>query len=212
MTALSKFVCKSVLLVTVVVLGMFTFRCGADSLWNDSNASSMFADKRATKVGDIITIIVQETSSASKDASTKTSKKTSADIGISQFLYGPQASGLLTKNGQYPGLKYGAANEFNGGGQINNNERITARIAVRVIDVLPNKNLVVEGRRQTSFGGEVQDVVLRGVIRNEDVMANNTVYSYNVADVTINFITRGSITDSSKKGWFTKVWDKLSPF
>lgn len=212
MTVQLKYVYKLMWIFHIAVFVNFVSDCRADSLWNDNNASSMFADKRASRVGDIITIIVQETSSASKDASTKTSKKSSADIGISQFLYGPQASGLLTKNGQYPGLKYGAGSEFNGGGQINNSEKITARIAVRVIDVLPNKNLVVEGRRQTSFGGEVQDVVLRGVIRSEDVMANNTVYSYNVADVTINFITRGSITDSSRKGWFSKVWDKISPF
>lgn len=185
---------------------------GADSLWQEGNSASMFADKRASKIGDIITILVQEVSSASKDSNTKTSKKSSADIGISQFLYGPAASGLLTKNGTYPGLKFGSKTDFDGGGQINNNEKITARIAVRVVDVLPNKNLVIEGTRQTSFGGEIQDVVLRGVVRSDDIMANNTVYSYNVADVTIKFVSRGSVTDASKKGWFNKIWDKISPF
>lgn len=208
MTARYLYLCKSCIIAALLV----AIELSADSLWNDENASSMFADKRANRVGDIITIIVQETASTSKDSTTKTSKKSSADVGISQFLYGPQASGLLTKNGQYPALKYSSGTSFDGGGQINNNEKITARIAVRVVDVLPNRNLVIEGRRQTSFSGEVQDVVLRGVVRSEDIMANNTVYSYNVADVTINFISRGTITDSSKKGWFSKVWDKISPF
>jgi flagellar basal body L-ring protein FlgH len=63
-------------------------------------------------VGDIITIIVQESATTSKDSSTKTSKKSQADVGISQFLYGPQASGLLTKNGTYPGLKFNSGTEF----------------------------------------------------------------------------------------------------
>lgn len=208
MTARYQYIYKIIL----SALCLYALCLRSDSLWNDENATSMYADKRAGRVGDIITIIVQESASTSKDSSTKTSKKSSADVGISQFLYGPQASGFLTKKGQYPSLKYSSDTSFDGGGQINNSEKITARVAVRVVDVLPNRNLVVEGRRQTSFSGEVQDVVLRGVIRSEDIMANNTVYSYNVADVTINFISRGTVTDASKKGWFSKVWDKISPF
>jgi len=78
--------------------------------------------------------------------------------------------------------------------------------------VLPNKNLVVEGKRQSSFSGESQDVILRGVVRPEDISAANTVFSYNIADASIKFISRGTVTDSQRKGWFTKIWDKLSPF
>jgi flagellar L-ring protein precursor FlgH len=81
-----------------------------------------------------------------------------------------------------------------------------------VIDVLPNKNLVIEGTRQTSFGGEVQDVILRGVLRAEDVSANNTAYSYNIADSTVRIVSRGSISDTSKKGWVTRALDKVNPF
>ncbi|MCX8155507.1 MAG: flagellar basal body L-ring protein FlgH [Verrucomicrobiae bacterium] len=185
---------------------------GADSLWDEDSSRSMFADKRASAVGDILTIVVQENNAASKEATTKTAKKSGVDASIQQFLYGPAASGLLTKGGQYPALKFSAKNDFEGGGQINNSEKITARIAVRVVDVLPNKNLVVEGRRQTSFSGEVQDVVLRGVIRAEDVTANNTVFSYQVADAQITILSKGSVSNTQKKGWFTRVWDKISPF
>ncbi len=209
MTAQYRYIYK-IAAITIFFIAFAQLK--ADSLWNDENAGSMYADKRANRVGDIITIIVQESATTSKDSSTKTSKKSQADVGISQFLYGPQASGLLTKNGTYPGLKFNSGTEFDGGGQINNSEKITARVAVRVIDVLPNKNLIIEGKRQTSFGGEVQDVVLRGVVRIDDLQANNTVYSYNVADVTINFISHGTVTDASKKGWFSKIWDKVSPF
>jgi flagellar L-ring protein FlgH len=184
----------------------------ADSLWKEESARPMFSDKRAAAVGDVLTILVQENNAASKDTSTKSSKKSGLDASIASFLYGPAASGLLTKGGKYPAFKMSSSQDFDGGGSINNSEQITARIAVRVLDVLPNKNLVIEGTRQTSFGGEVQDVVLRGVVRSEDITANNTVFSYNVADASIKFISRGSVSNPQKKGWFTRAWEKLSPF
>jgi flagellar L-ring protein FlgH len=188
------------------------FPAAAQSLWKPQFARSMVADKKARAVGDILTIIVQENNSATKDNSTQTSKKTGMDSSISSFLYGPSASGFLTKGGKYPALKLDSKTDFDGGGKINNTERITARISVRVIDALPNGNLVVEGTRQTSFGGESQDAVLRGVVRSEDVTANNTVLSYNVADATIKYVSRGTVSDSQRKGWLGKVWDKVTPF
>ena len=111
-----------------------------------------------------------------------------------------------------PALKYDSKHAFNGGGSINNSEQIVAQIPVRVVDVLPNKNLVVEGERHTSFGGEQQDVLLRGTVRPEDIAANNTVFSYNVADASIKFVNKGAVTDSQHKGWFTKLWETITPF
>jgi flagellar L-ring protein precursor FlgH len=196
-----------------VLCGMLaTFQSYADSLWNDHTARSIVGDKRAVAVGDILNIVVQENNSASKDNQTKTSKQTAVDASISSFLYSPAASGLLTKKGQMPALKFDAKNSFDGGGSINNSEKIIARISVQVVDVLPNRNLVVEGKRQTSFSGESQDVILRGIVRPEDIAANNTIFSYNVADASIKFVSKGTVTDSQRKGWFTRIWDKLTPF
>lgn len=184
----------------------------SDSLWHEDFSKPMFADRRATRIGDIITIVVQENSSTSKDSLTKTAKKSGLDASISSFFYSPEASGLLTKNGKLPALKMQSQNDFSGGGSINNSEKIVTRIAVRVIDVLPNQNLLIEGTRQTTFSGETQDVVLRGTVRPDDVMANNTIFSYNIADAQIKFVSKGTVSDTQKKGWFTKVWDKISPF
>lgn len=183
-----------------------------DSLWKDEVARPIVADKRAVGVGDIVTIIVQENTTTEKDNNTKTSKQTGMDASISSFFYPPSASGLLTKKGQLPALRYSAKNDFNGGGAINNSERIVARIAVRVIDVLPNRNLVIEGSRETAFSGEQQTAILRGTVRQEDIAGNNTVFSYNIADATIKFVGKGTISDTQRKGWFTKVWDKVTPF
>jgi flagellar L-ring protein precursor FlgH len=172
----------------------------------------MFADKKAHTVGDILTVLIQENNGATRQNNTATSKKASLNAAIASILYGPAASGLLTKKGTLPAINYTSDAEFNGGGTINNSETITAQMAVRVIDVLPNGNMVVEGQLRTAFSGEKQDAVVRGTVRPDDISANNTLLSYNIADATIQFLSKGTITDAQRKGWFTRVWDKLSPF
>jgi flagellar L-ring protein precursor FlgH len=199
-------------LVAIATLAAVPLPATSQSLWQDSTSKAMFADKRASRVGDLITIVVQENTTANKNNETTTKKTASMDAAITAFLYSPAASGLLTKGGTLPALKYSSANTFDGGGTIANSEQIVSQVTVRVIDVLPNRNMVIEGTRETAFGGEKQNVVLRGIVRPEDVAFNNTVFSYNVADAKIQIITKGAITDSQRKGWFTKIWDKLSPF
>ncbi len=184
----------------------------ADSLWRDDISRPIVSDKRAAAVGDVLTIIVQESNSTSKGNNTQTSKESGIDASIASFLYSPGASKMLTHNGQMPALKVNSKNSFDGGGSINNSEKIMARIAVRVVDVLPNRNLLIEGTRETAFSGEQQKMILSGVVRQDDVAANNTVYSYNVADASIKFTSKGALSDSQRKGWFTKVWDKVTPF
>jgi flagellar L-ring protein precursor FlgH len=202
----------SKLLLSSVCLAATVLPLSAQSLWKDNFSASMVSDKRGHAVGDILTIVVQESNTASKDNTTKTSKTSGIDASITSFLYPATASGLLTKKGQLPAMKIDSQNNFTGGGQINNSEKISAQIAVRIIDVLPNNNLVIEGTRQTSFAGESQEAILHGVVRLDDVQGDNTVFSYNVADATIRYVSKGAVSDSQNKSWFTKIWDKVSPF
>jgi len=195
-----------------IALALLPANTFAQSLWHDEVSRPMFSDKRATSVGDIITIVVSETSSASKNNETKTEKQSSLSAAIASFLYSPGASGFLTKKGQLPAMQYNSDIKHDGGGSINNTETVVAKIAVRIIDVLPNRNLVVEGRRETAFSGEKQTIVLRGTVRLDDIASDNTVFSYNVADATIQIIGKGTVTDTQRKGWFTRIWDKLTPF
>jgi flagellar L-ring protein precursor FlgH len=184
----------------------------AQSLWKAGKTRSLVSDRRAASVGDILSIVVQENNTTSKDRNTKTTRNSAVDASIDTFLYSPGASSFLTKNGMLPAMKFQSAQDFNGGGSINNSEKIVARIAVRVVDVLPNDNLVIEGRRQTSFGGETQEIILRGMVRPDDISPNNTIFSYNVSDATIQFTSKGTLTNAEKKGWFTRIWEKVSPF
>ena len=186
---------------------------GADSLWKEDAApTSMFADKKAHRVGDIVTVVIQENNGTTRNNNTTTSRTSGVDSTISSMIYPATVSGLLTKGGQLPTVSLSGKNTFNGGGQIANQETINAQIAVKVIDVLPNGNLVIEGRRHTAFSGEKQDAILRGTIRYDDIAANNTVFSSNIADASIQFVSHGTITDSQNKGWFNRIWDKINPF
>lgn len=207
MKARYRFLCEATVGCALVVT-----QAHADSLWRQPLAPSMVADRKAFAVGDIVTIVVQENSTATKNNETKTSKASSVNDALQTLLYSPSASSFLTKKGTLPALQYSTAHSFDGSGQINNNETIVAEVPVRVVDVLPNRNMIVEGTRHTQFAGEQQDIVLRGVVRSEDIAANNTVFSYNVADATIKILSKGTVTNSQRKGWFLEMWDKFSPF
>ena len=202
--------------LAVVVLGLIALgQAQADSLWTKETAVSLFTDHKAKRVGDIITVLVQENNSSSRNSSTKTEKKGSISATISSFVNGSFKGKLFPGERGFedtPELKTSSQNKFEGSGAVNNSGSINSRFAVRVIDVLPNNNLIIEGVRRTSFSGESQTIVLRGTVRPQDVTPVNTVVSYNLADVSIRFKDEGVINNSQKKGWFGKLWEKVSPF
>src|SRR3984957_3719172 len=205
--------CLALKLVMAASLTMIWPAIGqSQSLWRDDVSRPMFSDKRGVGVGDILTVVVQETSTANKNNATTTERQSSLSAAITSFLYSPGASSLLTKGGQLPAMAYNSDHKHSGTGAINDSESIVAEIAVRIIDVLPNGNLVLEGKRETAFSNERQTIILRGVVRADDVASNNTVLSYNVADANIHSIRKGTVTDSQNKGWFTRILDKINPF
>ena len=205
---------KSLFVAAVAVSALRPLPAPAQSLWHDDSSRAIFADKRAAAAGDIVTIVVSENTVANKNNETKTEKNSSLSAAIQSFLYpaGAGASAILSHNGQMPAMAYNSDLKHDGSGAINNSESIVAHVACKVIDVLPNRNLVVEGRRETSFGGEKQTIVLHGLVRAEDVAADNTVLSYNVADATIQIIGKGSVSEAQRKGWFTKIYEFVNPF
>ena len=114
--------------------------------------------------------------------------------------------------GSTPAVQYNSDLKHDGSGAINNSETIVAQVAVKVVDVLPNHTFLIEGRRETSFSGEHQTIILRGVVRPQDISSADTVMSYNVADATIQMIGKGAVSDTQNKGWFTRILDKVNPF
>jgi len=110
-----------------------------------------------------------------------------------------------------PSLNASTANNFEGGGNISDVNNITDRFSVRVVDVLPNGTFALEGRRSSSVAGETSTIILRAVVRKEDVLPDNTVSSTQLADLTLRYESKGNLNDTQKRGWFGKVWDKVNP-
>jgi flagellar L-ring protein precursor FlgH len=187
----------------------FVLPVRAGSLWNDGGSDrSMFADRKAARSGDIITIVVSESVAAQSSQSTKSSRDSSISDALQTFLY--PTTGL--HNGVLPSLQLAGKAAYNGGGDVSNTQSLVSRAAVLVTDVLPNGNLVIEGARMVTFSGETQYVVLHGLVRADDVASDNTVQSSNIADARVEFISEGSLTDAQKRGWLAKLYEKLRPF
>lgn len=203
-----KRISSPIWIALLALLFSFQGSAQAQSLWPDEGTRPMYADKRGANIGDILTIVVQETTTATKNNETSTEKSSSLTAQITSFFF----PGWLSAKGSMPAVQYSADAKHDGKGAINNSEAIVAHVAVKVMDILPNHNLVVEGKRETSFAGEHQVITLHGIVRPEDVGSDNTVLSYNVADATISIAGKGTVTDSQRKGWFTQIWDKLTPF
>ncbi len=201
------------LLVGVAVGALFVALAStlrADSLWTAGGQAprSMFSDRKAAAKGDILTIIVAE-SAVAQSSQNKSSKRESAlEDAISRFVY----AGLATAHGgQLPGMSSTGKASYSGGGDVSNTQTLSARAAVLVTDVLPNGNLVVEGVRVVTFSGETQYVVLRGIVRFDDISKDNSVVSTNIADARVEFHSEGSLTEAQKRGWLAKVYEKLRP-
>lgn len=187
---------------------------GASSLWTSgrNGEAAMFGDPRARMVGDILSVVVQESASVQATNRTKTDKTSSVDGSVDSFFFDPAASNLGTHNGALPAMSLSGTNSFSGGGEITNKQSITARAAVTVVDVLPNGNLVIEGSRYVAYSGEKQYAILRGIVRPEDIQPGNTVLSSSIADARVEFLSRGAISSVQRKGWFSRIVDTLNPF
>ena len=181
----------------------------AESLWiNGPGDRSMFADRKASRAGDILTIEVSESVTAQSSQSKKATRDATVKDAVTQFVY--PGSGLHL--GKLPSVEFGGSASSTGGGDVSNNQSLTSRAAVLVTDVLPNGNLVIEGGRVVTFSGETQYVVLHGIVRADDISSANTVFSSNIADARVEFISKGMLTDAQKRGWFAKLYEKFRPF
>lgn len=201
----------------------------ATSLWvkAGNTEQSMFADKIARNIGDILTIVVQENTSASQTARIKTYDSVQGGAGIfpainatfNQFLQAlpnwiSSAAGVPYNDGDVtiPTLDLAASGEWNGGGDTQNTLTVTNRTAVTVVDVLPNGNLVVEGAKIIRSAQESQYAYMRGIVRPVDIRPDNTILSTQIADAQVEFIPEGELTEAQRKGWLLRAWDKVKPF
>ncbi len=204
---------RRILILITLLLGLGRLTAGEGSLWpSDRGAAqrSIYADRRAAGVGDILTIAISESVSNSTSANKNTSSGSNISNSVTQFLF--PGSNFGTHNGALPGTDMGGSNDFTGGGQVTASQNLTGRAAVMVVDVLPNGVFVIEGVRRVTFAGETQHAVLHGLVRPEDVTSANVVYSSNIANARVEFVSEGALTDAQRRGWLTRLYEYLRPY
>lgn len=176
-----------------------------NSLWKDT--PSLFGDKKAWKLNDLVTIKINETVSGSKTAETRTKKDSSIDMGVDSFLGSSLDFGATS-----PEIKGSTKSDFEGGGETKREEKLTGTITAKVVEVLPNNNLILEARKETTINNEKQILIIRGMVRPEDIDASNTVSSNRLADTEIYLVGDGVIQDKQSPGWLIRILDKAWPF
>ena len=180
------------------------------SLWQASS-TGLAEDLKARRRGDIVTVVISEQASASKQASTGTSRGTSMSAGMPNLL-GLEKTPLKGWVDLANLVNASFTSKFDGAGSTSRAETLTATISTKVVDVLPNGNLMIEGRRNVKVNNEDQIIVLNGTIRSRDVNSDNTISSSLIADARINYSGKGIISDRQKPGWLMNVLDSVWPF
>lgn len=168
----------------------------AKSLWSEHG--SMFADKKARNVGDILTIVINESTTQRSSKSTTNEKSGSVSVGagtgIFSFLKAAAASG---------------DDSFEASGTANDTSRFIGQLTVTVVEILPNENMVVEGTQSIWQNRNEHKITLRGIIRRDDVSMNNTVPSTRVADATLRFDGKGPLNAKQRQGILTQIFNIL---
>ncbi len=182
------------------------------SLWSKSN-KSIFSDRKAMNVGDIVTVIIAEQASATKEASTVTDRTTSMSASVPNF-FGLENKDFWTDNEIDLSNLVNAdfKNGFNGAGSTSRKEDLSAFLTTQVVGRYPNGQLKIRGGKEVMVNNEVQIIYLTGIIRPVDITAANTVNSTKILNARISYTGKGAISDKQKPGWAMRVLDNVWPF
>jgi len=182
------------------------------SLWT-SESTSMFSDLKARNVGDIVTIIISESSSASKQATTSTGRDTSMSAGIPNLFGLEKSSFIQDSNLDLNNLvTSNFSNSFDGEGTTTRKGNLTASLTTQVIERYPNGNLKIRGGKEVMVNNEVQIIYLTGIIRTIDITAENTISSAKILNARITYTGQGALADTQKPGWLMRTLDNVWPF
>ena len=184
------------------------------SLWSDQNDfGNLFTNPKARRIGDIVTVRIVESSSATNKASTKTGRSSSVSASVDGFF------GLENKYSAnspffnpFSKVAGGLESDFGGSGTTQRSGDLTAIITARVVDVLPNGNMIIMGSREVMVNREKQEITLSGIVRPRDVSAENVILSNYISDAKIAYSGSGVINDRQRPGWLSRAIDAVWPF
>jgi flagellar L-ring protein precursor FlgH len=180
-----------------------------NSLWR-TGSRAFFKDQRARQVGDILTVMVNITDKSILQNETQRSRSNTEDSGITDFL----GAHTQTPSAALPGrLLTDDSNMSNDGkGSINRQEALQTNVAAVVTQVLPNGNLVVEGKQEIRVNFEMRELIVAGIVRPEDIQSDNTIDSTKIAEARIAYGGKGQITDVQQERYGQQLTDIILPF
>jgi flagellar L-ring protein FlgH len=188
-----------------------TVSYNANSLWRNGSRA-FFKDQRAHQIGDLLTVTVNITDQANFANETQRNRTSKEDSGITDFAgaktLGAQAQKVL------PGrlLQTDSTSQYDGKGSIQRQESLTTNVAAVVTQMLPNGNLVVEGKQEIRVNFEIRELIVAGIVRPEDIQSDNTIDSTKIAQARISYGGRGQIFDFQQPRYGQQVTDILLPF
>ncbi|OGC05129.1 hypothetical protein A2276_04210 [candidate division WOR-1 bacterium RIFOXYA12_FULL_43_27] len=185
--------------IGILILGFGILSADADSLWKEKDSASPYTPDKSYKIGDIITILVIESTSAIQKSGTDTSVKD--DFGAKLDHTINRLTALVPQDLSIDGQ---LSNKYAGSGKTERSSSLKAKIAVVVTEILANGNLRVTGKHKMAINEETQDISVGGIIRSKDISITNTIYSYQVADADIVVKGTGVIDEAQAPGWLSR--------
>lgn len=179
-----------------------------DSIYQSGTAWLLLEDLKARRIGDMLTVVLEEETDAEKKAETDTAKKTGVNISGTTLL-GEQ----ITRDGQVIDTDLQSDHSFDGAGESSQSNSLTGSVTVTVVDVLVNGNLSVQGEKWIHINQGEEYVRLRGIVRPLDINPDNTISSVRVANAQIQYSGDSTLNDSNEMGWLAKFFNsKWMPF
>lgn len=186
------------------------------SLYDVNRSEFLYDDNRATRVGDIVLVRVAESATTKIKSETTASKENTVNNSITALpetgLIGnlPLAETLGAKVGV--GVGASQSSDFSGDGETKQESNFEATVATRIVRKLPGNLLQLEGARRIRVNAETQFLVVRGLIRQRDIEADNSVESTSLAEAQIEIYGQGVLADKQRPGWLSRLLDNLYPF
>ncbi len=182
----------------------------ANSLWQPG-ARAFFRDQRASKVGDILRVMIEINDKAEVDNETLRERTSAEDVEVPS-LFGSLRGKIIPGNRDEDLFGLATTSTSEGTGEIEREEKITTQVAAAIVQVLPNGNFVIDGTQEIRVNFELREITVSGVIRPEDIDADNTIDSSKIAMARINYGGRGQLTDVQQPRWGQQVIEAVSPF
>jgi flagellar L-ring protein FlgH len=186
---------------------------GPNSLWR-TGARSFFGDQRASSIGDILTVRIEITDSAQVNNSTQRSRTAKEEAGV-QALLGLEnniVKALPGSPGLDPAIGFDSSSNSQGSGSVNRAETVKLTVAAVIVDRLPNGNLVIGGSQEVRINNEVRELLVSGVIRPEDIAADNTIEHSKIAEARVSYGGRGDISQVQRNRYGARAYEKVAPF